>query len=47
LEFARSIFARLGENPNFTWRDVLDLLGREPQLVEINRAVVQKALQEG
>jgi spore coat polysaccharide biosynthesis protein SpsF len=47
LEFVRSIFARLGENPNFTWRDVLDLLAREPQLVEINRAVPQKALQEG
>jgi spore coat polysaccharide biosynthesis protein SpsF len=46
LEFVRAIYARLKEN-TFLWRDVLDLLDREPGLTELNRSVVQKALHEG
>ena len=44
LEFARAVYARLKENPNFTWRDVLGVLEREPQLLELNRGIAQKAL---
>ena len=45
LEFARAIYARLKNNLMFAWRDVLDLLDREPNLVELNRPVKQKTLQ--
>lgn len=44
LEFARAVYARLKDNPNFTWRDVLGVLEREPQLLELNRGIAQKAL---
>lgn len=47
LEFVRAIYARLKENAMFQWRDVLALIDREPQLVELNRLVTQKALHEG
>jgi spore coat polysaccharide biosynthesis protein SpsF len=47
LEFVRAVFARLKHNANFSWRDVLDLLDREPGLIELNRSVMQKALHEG
>jgi spore coat polysaccharide biosynthesis protein SpsF len=46
LELVRTIYSRLGRRA-FLWRDVLSLMEREPQLVEINRLVAQKALQEG
>jgi spore coat polysaccharide biosynthesis protein SpsF len=45
LEFVRAIYSRLKDNPTFGWRDVLDLLDREPGLVELNRAIMQKTLQ--
>jgi len=44
LEFAQAVYARLKENPAFSWRDVLALLDREPKLAELNRSVAQKAL---
>jgi spore coat polysaccharide biosynthesis protein SpsF len=44
LKFMQEVLARLKENPDFSWRDVLSLLDREPELVELNRSVVQKAL---
>jgi len=44
LEFVRAVYRRLKDSPAFSWRDVLDLLEREPELAEMNRAVVQKAL---
>ncbi len=47
LEFVRAIYARLKDNTRFLWRDVLDLLDREPWLKELNRFVEQKSLQEG
>jgi spore coat polysaccharide biosynthesis protein SpsF len=47
LELVRAIYARLKNNPMFLWRDVLDLLDREPSLMELNRSVMQKALHEG
>lgn len=45
LELVRAIYARLKDNPMFGWRDVLDLLGREPALADLNRLVMQKTLQ--
>lgn len=47
LALVRAIYARLKDNPMFLWSDVLDLLEREPGLVELNRSVRQKALQGG
>ncbi len=47
LAFVRAVYARLGGDGPFGWRAVLDLLAREPQLLEINRHVRQKALEEG
>jgi spore coat polysaccharide biosynthesis protein SpsF len=47
LEFVRAVYTRLRDNPTFLWRDVLDLLDREPELMELNRSVMQKALHEG
>jgi spore coat polysaccharide biosynthesis protein SpsF len=51
LEFVRTIYARFKANAEFSGRefsgrDVLDLLEREPQLAEINRSVLQKSLHE-
>lgn len=51
LEFVRTIYARFKANPafsgrEFSGRDVLDLLEREPELPEINRSVMQKVLHE-
>jgi spore coat polysaccharide biosynthesis protein SpsF len=40
LEFVRAVYARLGEPSS--WRDVLALLEREPELADINRGVRQK-----
>jgi len=47
LEFVRAIYQRLENQPEFSWRDVLALLQREPELIEINRSVSQKALRVG
>lgn len=47
LAFVREIYSRLGRDGQFGWRDVLDLLRREPRLAEINRHVRQKSLEEG
>ncbi len=46
LEFVRAVYARL-RGVLFSWEDVLDLLEREPQLVEMNRFVAQRTLHEG
>ncbi len=47
LAFVRAVYARLGRNGRFGWRDVLALVRREPGLIELNRGVRQKALEEG
>jgi len=47
LAFIRAVYDRLDNDDSFSWREVLALLGREPELVELNREVMQKALQEG
>lgn len=46
LEFIRAIFTRLAGKPGFTWRDVLEILRREPELAQINAAVRHKTMLE-
>jgi len=45
LAFVREVYARLDDD--FAWHDVLQILAQEPQLMELNRHVRQKALREG
>jgi spore coat polysaccharide biosynthesis protein SpsF len=47
LEFIRAVYARLKDRGDFSGPDILELLEREPDLIEINRAIAQKALHEG
>jgi spore coat polysaccharide biosynthesis protein SpsF len=46
LEFVRAVYERFGNRSNFTWRDVLDLVEREPALSQLNCSVQQKVLRE-
>jgi spore coat polysaccharide biosynthesis protein SpsF len=46
LEFVRAVYSRLTDE-TFSFSDALNLMKREPELAEINRSVLQKALQEG
>jgi len=47
LEFVREVYKRLyKEGKNFLMKDILTLLKKEPQLMEINRNVKQKGLIE-
>ncbi len=47
LAFIRAVYARAGDRENFGWREVLGILEHEPELVEMNRLVAQKAMHEG
>ncbi|MEO8192532.1 MAG: glycosyltransferase family protein [Gemmatimonadales bacterium] len=47
LEFARAIFERLGGGNDFSWRDVVALIEREPELAEINRHVTGRPISAG
>jgi spore coat polysaccharide biosynthesis protein SpsF (cytidylyltransferase family) len=47
LAFLRAVYARTGNDDRVYWRDVLHLLKQEPDLVELNRHIKMKALQEG
>ncbi len=46
-ELIRSLYDRVAGKIDFGWRDVLGILQREPQLVELNRNVSQKPLHLG
>jgi spore coat polysaccharide biosynthesis protein SpsF len=46
LEFIRQVYARFAGRDDFTWKDVLVLVGREPKLAEINSAVRHKTLED-
>jgi len=46
LNFMREIFARLNDNPDFTWYDVLEIIHKEPELSHINAAVRHKTMTE-
>lgn len=47
LEFLQTVFSRFQGQDDFSWRDVLSLMEREPNLAEINSKITQKALREG
>lgn len=42
LEFVQAIYDRMKGKEAFSWLEVLDVLDREPELLELNRFVVQK-----
>lgn len=44
LQFLRSIYARFDGRSFFGWREVLELVQREPQLAQMNAHVIQKAV---
>lgn len=46
LEFMRQVYARFEGRDDFTWKDVLDLVHNEPQLMEINAGVRHKTLKD-
>jgi spore coat polysaccharide biosynthesis protein SpsF len=46
LEFVRSVYARFDNRDDFSWRDILQLLEREPALTELNGHIQQKMLHE-
>lgn len=46
LQFVRIVYQRLGNRDDFNWRQVLGVLERDPELLEINRHVQQKMLAE-
>lgn len=46
LDFVRAVYDRLKGTPAFAGREILELLEREPELAERNRAVKQKAVHE-
>ena len=47
LAFMRAVYESTGNHDEVGWREVLALLAAEPELVEINRHVRQKALEDG
>jgi spore coat polysaccharide biosynthesis protein SpsF len=44
LDLLRAVYARFGKRDDVSWREVLQLMEREPELAEINRHIVQKTL---
>lgn len=46
LALVRAVYEKMGEDDDFSWRDVLDLFEREPCLAELNRHIRQKSLEE-
>jgi len=42
FEFVQAVYDQLGTDSVFSWRDVLDLLHRVPDLLDLNRSVIQK-----
>jgi spore coat polysaccharide biosynthesis protein SpsF len=45
LDFVQAVYSKLPEE--FSWKDVLELVVREPELEDLNRSVRQKVLHEG
>lgn len=44
FRFVQAVYDQLTTNASFSWRDVLDMLNRAPELSELNRSVTQKAI---
>lgn len=47
LDFVRAVYTRFGNDDSFTWKALLSLLAKEPELAEINSHIRQKSLEEG
>ena len=47
LAFIRAVYSRIQHAEMFSWHDVLELLERVPELLELNQHIPQKALQAG
>jgi len=47
MQFLRTLYPKLPSSCDFGWKDVLRILDREPELIDINQHVPQKALHEG
>jgi spore coat polysaccharide biosynthesis protein SpsF len=45
LQLLRAIYSRFDNKDTFSWLDVITLMGREPQLADLNCNVRQKSLQ--
>jgi spore coat polysaccharide biosynthesis protein SpsF len=46
LRLIREIYGCLGNRDDFSWREVLDVMQRSPELASLNAHVVQKAVRE-
>lgn len=46
LEFVRLVYDRFGGRDDFSWKDVLELVHNEPQLMQINATVKHKTLND-
>jgi spore coat polysaccharide biosynthesis protein SpsF len=46
LEFIRQVYSRFDGRDNFTWKDVLDLVHNEPELMQINAGVRHNTLND-
>jgi spore coat polysaccharide biosynthesis protein SpsF (cytidylyltransferase family) len=46
LEFMRQVYRRLNGRDDFTWKEVLDLVHDQPELMKINVAVKHKTLKD-
>jgi len=46
LEFMRQLYSRFDGRDDFSWKEVLDLVHKEPKLMEINAGVQHKTLKD-
>lgn len=46
LEFMRLVYSRFNGRDDFSWKDVLDLVHNEPQLMQINANIQHKTLKD-
>lgn len=46
LEFMRQIYTRFERRDDFTWKEVLDLVHNQPQLMQINAGVKHRTLKD-
>ena len=46
LEFMRQVYSRFDGRDDFSWKDVLDLVHDQPELMKINSDVIHKTLKD-
>ena len=47
LEFARQVFRKLGRGNDFSWRDVISLIEKHPELAAINSNIKPRPIEHG